>query len=424
MLIKTSFDDETVVLPDTPPPPPPLPVESQSEAPALVEIWIYDDPNEALMLVERHPPNRSVAPPPPPPLDEAPMLEDIWLHDDPDEAPMLVEWHPPDGSVAPPPPPPFGAPMLEEIWLYDEPVPPPPVEPRDESPVVILHGVPVDPPHVESPDEAQDFDAIVSALASRHLGEVQLTFSWWRMHHDTEYSRNRLTGHLTEGIEHEDIDILDYLLQQGVPFTLRQIEPAIRKKSISMLDMFLRHGWDINEPESWSTPPLLRRALSNEDLIMYFLRNGADPNARCAILDITPLSYALVSASLSTIQLLFDHGGSVHCGQLLHYAAMRESEDRLRVYEILLQKGSRSRLNTLLYADDQKSMNMMCDTPRGTPLHRAAQQGYVDVVKFLLESGCDPAIRDTRGETALDWAEYYGHCTVMEVLQRVTPLQD
>lgn len=72
---------------------------------------------------------------------------------------------------------------------------------------------------------------------------------------------------------------------------------------------------------------------------MYFLRNGADPNARCAILDITPLSYALVSASMSTIQLLFDHDGSVHAGQLLHYAALRKSEDRLRVLELLLQKG-------------------------------------------------------------------------------------
>jgi len=157
---------------------------------------------------------------------------------------------------------------------------------------------------------------------------------------------------------------------------------------------------------------------------MYFLRNGADPNARCAILDITPLSYALVSASLSTIQLLFDHGGSVHCDQLLHYAAVRESEDRLQVLEPLLQKGSKTHLNTLLYSDDQKSMNMMCDTPRWTPLHAAAITGYVDVVRFLLESGCDPAIKDTRGNTPLSCAERHGHRAVMEVLQRVTPLQD
>ena len=208
MLIKTGFDDESVALPD---------VHFQ---------------------------------------DEGSMSVEIISHYDPSEAPMLVEMHPPNGPV--PPPPPSEAPMVEDIWLYDEPVDSPHIEPPDEAPLVVLLDEPVEPPHVEPRNEAQDFDAIVSAIASRHLSEVQLTFSWWRMHHGTEHSRNRLTEYLIEVVENEDIDILDYLLHQGVPFELLQIEIAIQKKSIPMLDIFLRHGWDINEPESWTTPPWLR----------------------------------------------------------------------------------------------------------------------------------------------------------------------
>jgi len=231
MLIKPSLYDDLIVLPD---------VESPDEAPMSVEILSHDDPDEAPMLVEMGPLDRPVAPPPPPPVgpsSEAPMLAEIWIHEDPNDAPIFIEIRPLEGLVpSPPPPPPNEASMQEEIWLYDEPVPPPPVEHSDEVSLVLLLDEPVEAPNVEPPNEAQDFDAIVSAFASRNPGDVQLTFSWWRMHHGTEDSWNRLTDHLTEVVENEDIDILDYLLHQGVPFTLRQIEKAVQIESIFMPD--------------------------------------------------------------------------------------------------------------------------------------------------------------------------------------------
>jgi len=302
MLIKPSLYDDLIILPD---------VESLDEAPMSVEIFSHDDPDEAPMLVEMRFPDRPVPPPPPPPVEhpnEAPKLVEMWSQNGPNEAPTYLDIRYLDELVPPLPlPPPNEAPMLEEIWLHDEPVPSspveppeapvlveiwlnngpneapmlvdslycdgllappvlPPVDPTDEKPVVTLHDVPVYPPHVEPPNEAQDFDAIVSALASHHLGDVQRTVSWWLMNHGTEQPRNRLTGHFYDVVESEDIDILDYLLDMEVPFTLLQIEIAIRKKSIPMLDMFLRHGWDINEPGSWTTPPLLRYSERIQDI--------------------------------------------------------------------------------------------------------------------------------------------------------------
>lgn len=45
---------------------------------------------------------------------------------------------------------------------------------------------------------------------------------------------------------------------------------------------------------------------------------------------------------------------------------------------------------------------------RETALHCASQYGHTAVVSQLLEHACDPTIRNTRQETALDLAAQYG----------------
>jgi hypothetical protein len=40
-----------------------------------------------------------------------------------------------------------------------------------------------------------------------------------------------------------------------------------------------------------------------------------------------------------------------------------------------------------------------------TALHYAARAGFLRTIKVLLQSGADPAARDSRGRTPLDWLE-------------------
>jgi ankyrin repeat protein len=59
------------------------------------------------------------------------------------------------------------------------------------------------------------------------------------------------------------------------------------------------------------------------------------------------------------------------------------------------------------------------DADGWTPLHWAADEGYVDVVELLITAGADVNARDNDGWTPLHVAAYKGHAAVAEVLLAV-----
>ena len=159
-----------------------------------------------------------------------------------------------------------------------------------------------------------------------------------------------------------------------------------------------------------------RLALEDTELTFWFLSHGADPNATCG-LDITPLSIAVRDASFEVIRILFDHGGSIKHGQLLHFAAIRGLPDRLNVLNYLIDKGAP--VNGIMFENYRDSYEQEYLSGLGTPLHSAAVKGYLDIVDQLLSRGADPSIRNSWGKLAVDEAEYYGW---REVTDRLRPL--
>ena len=123
-------------------------------------------------------------------------------------------------------------------------------------------------------------------------------------------------------------------------------------------------------------------------------------------LDITPLSIAVRDAPFDIIRILFDNGGSIEHGQLLHFAAKRVLPDRIEVFEYLLDKGAS--INGIMFQDCEESYEQERYSGLGTPLHSAAATGHLDMVEMMLLKGADPLIKDSTGRLAIEDAEYYG----------------
>jgi hypothetical protein len=207
---------------------------------------------------------------------------------------------------------------------------------------------------------------------------------------------------IVEAILHQYPSILSYLFFMRVGEPAFFIKTAIEVRSPAIFQVFLDYGWDINEPLERTMPPALGYISDDRVLTEWFLDHGADPNAMCAW-DFTPMSEAMCQASLDTIKRLFDRGGNVERGQLLHNAVQRAAPDAVELVRMLLDKGAP--INDIQYKNHAQSWRDRCSFGLGTPLHYAAQDGRAELVLFLLSRGADPTILDTKGRTVLQSAE-------------------
>ena len=61
------------------------------------------------------------------------------------------------------------------------------------------------------------------------------------------------------------------------------------------------------------------------------------------------------------------------------------------------------------------------DQPWQTALHKAAEDGHLELARTLLRLGADPDLRDRRfGSTPLGWARYFGQQPLIDLLEPLT----
>jgi len=118
---------------------------------------------------------------------------------------------------------------------------------------------------------------------------------------------------------------------------------------------------------------------------------------------------------MSTIRLLLDYCDGVQRGQLLHLAVQRKKEDAVEVIELLLDLGCF--IDSILFQNHPQSLMIWSRLGCGTPLRHAAQEGYTEVVDYLLHRGADPNKPGLEGETPLEAAEANQHDSTIALLK-------
>lgn len=111
-----------------------------------------------------------------------------------------------------------------------------------------------------------------------------------------------------------------------------------------------------------------------------------------------------------------DYDGDIHKGQLLHHAVRRKI-DVIPVLELLLDRGAL--VNQTMFENHDWSRRFHFWMPLGTALHEAARLDNVKASRYLLRRGIDAGIRDTKGDTALEWARKCSSARVVALLEEV-----
>ncbi|XP_012342328.1 ankyrin repeat and SAM domain-containing protein 1A-like isoform X1 [Apis florea] len=140
------------------------------------------------------------------------------------------------------------------------------------------------------------------------------------------------------------------------------------------------------------------------------LRRGPGANVQDAS-GYSALHHAALNGHKEVVKLLLQYEASTNVvdakgSSPLHLAAWAGDAEIVRL--ILTQGPSVPKVN-LTTKDNE------------TALHCAAQYGHTEVVAQLLQYGCDPSIRNSRGESALDLAAQYGRLETVHLLVSTYP---
>lgn len=177
---------------------------------------------------------------------------------------------------------------------------------------------------------------------------------------------------------------------------------AARKNRVNAIRSLLQRGFDINaaEPERGETALML--ALREKSLdVSAFLMTRADLDLeQTARNGDNAMMIAAWTGNLAAVKALVDRGAQVNKPGWtpLHYAA---ANGHLDVMRYLLEESA--------YIDAE-SPN------RTTPLMMAAWLGHIYAVKLLLEEGADASLRNDKGMDVIDFARAGEHPDIVDGL--------
>jgi hypothetical protein len=192
-----------------------------------------------------------------------------------------------------------------------------------------------------------------------------------------------------------------------------QLAWAVTHGMTERVRLLVEHGVDVTAPLDGVTATSMAATTGHADLVDYLVAHGAPP------LDLPPAD-AFVAAALAADRprlgrLLADYpglAGELRAARpaLITWAAACGNPAAV---EILAELG--------FDVNAKGRTDMPSDQPWQTALHKAAEDGNVELARTLLRLGADPDIRDHRFDsTPLGWARHFGQQAIIELLEPLT----
>ncbi|KAF2120141.1 ankyrin repeat-containing domain protein [Lophiotrema nucula] len=220
-------------------------------------------------------------------------------------------------------------------------------------------------------------------------------------------SQSELNSALNYAVRKGSIDIVRTLQQCGARLTYLTFQDAIERGNVALFATFMDYGWNIDSTEF--EYPAVANTVSHPDLLRWLLEKGANPNTRSTRAlgscgpKITPLSCAALEPETLGLEILLEYGASMDNEALFH-AIDRHMSGTIAHLKILLDHGADINHWTRRW---------------GAPLHFAVRCNTEDKLKYLLDRGADPTIRDLVGRTPAEVALADGKHNLYEILRRL-----
>ncbi|RMJ28607.1 hypothetical protein PHISP_00567 [Aspergillus sp. HF37] len=100
--------------------------------------------------------------------------------------------------------------------------------------------------------------ALATACTSGDLEDAKRLIGTYLLGRSPEnHALHKFWSTLLTALAHNHAKIASYLLAQGVPFGLLDIQQAIETRSTAIFNVLLQHGWNVNLPLSETKQPAL-----------------------------------------------------------------------------------------------------------------------------------------------------------------------
>ena len=216
---------------------------------------------------------------------------------------------------------------------------------------------------------------------------------------------------------------------------------SAQRGEIKKLRLLRDQGYNLDiKCINWGSTPLMYATKGGHlDCVMLLIKHGVDVRAKNRT-DREVLHFAIENNRPDLINFLIEKGANINAIEktygytpLFRAVSLRKEGP---IINLLLQLGADPNVKdnkgkTLLHcASNYCTMNIMrhlatkCSNLNDTTLsgqtilHVVAELGFLSEVKFLLELGADPTVKDIRGDTPLMVAKKYEHYGIVNMLRK------